>query len=79
MTDAAKVEQTIHAFLERSKKGDVEFTRDTDLYEDGIGLDSLATAELSATLEDELGSDPFSAGDLPQTVGDIIDFYAAAG
>jgi hypothetical protein len=29
-------------------------------------------------LEDEFGSDPFSAeGDLPETVGDIVAFYAA--
>jgi acyl carrier protein len=73
--DAEQVEQAIRSYLVRVHKGDVAFTRDTDLYEDGLGLDSLATAELSATLEDELGSDPFSEGDLPQTVGDIIDFY----
>jgi acyl carrier protein len=38
-------------------------------------LDSLETAELSATLEDELGSDPFSQGDMPRTVGEVLDFY----
>jgi acyl carrier protein len=38
----------------------------------------LEAAELSAMLEDEFGSDPFSAGgDLPETVGDIVAFYAA--
>jgi acyl carrier protein len=78
MVDTAKVEATIREFLVRANKGDVEFTRDTQLYADGIGLDSLATAELSAVLEDELGSDPFSEGDMPQTVGDIYDFYAGA-
>ncbi|UMG91125.1 phosphopantetheine-binding protein [Nocardioides sp. TF02-7] len=46
--------------------------------EEGLGLDSLETAELSATLEDEFGSDPFSAGEMPETVGEIVAFYAAA-
>lgn len=75
MVDALKVEATIRDFLKRVKKGDVEFDRATPLYAGGIGLDSLATAELSAVLEDELGSDPFSQGDMPQTVGDILAFY----
>ena len=43
--------------------------------ESALNLDSLQTAELSATLEDELGSDPFSEGLLPETVGEIIEFY----
>ena len=46
--------------------------------DEGLGLDSLETAELSATLEDEFGSDPFSAGEMPETVGEIVAFYAAA-
>jgi acyl carrier protein len=50
------------------------------LYAGGLELDSLAAAELSAHLEDEFGSDPFSAAlaagnDLPETVGDIVAFY----
>jgi acyl carrier protein len=78
MVDIAKVEETIRDFLVRAKKGDMPFTRETQLYAEGIGLDSLATAELSAVLEDELGTDPFSEGDMPRTVGDIYDFYARA-
>ena len=36
-------------------------------------------AELSAMLEDELGTDPFSSGgDIPERVGDILAFYASA-
>jgi acyl carrier protein len=76
MIDAVTVEETIRQFLVRSKKGDLEFNRDTSLYEEGLGLDSLATAELSAALEDEIGTDPFSAGEMPETIGDILDFYA---
>ena len=33
--------------------------------------------ELSATLEDEHGSDPYSAGDMPETLADIQAFYAS--
>ncbi len=76
MSDAAAIEATIRNFLVRAKKADVEFGRHTSLYEEGLGLDSLATAELSATLEDDFGTDPFSAGEVPQTIGDILDFYA---
>lgn len=75
----AEVEQTIRTFLERANKLPGELSPQTSLYTDGIGLDSLETAELSATLEDEHGTDPFSSGPMPQTVGDILAFYAGAG
>ena len=53
---------------------------DLGLYAGGLELDSLAAAELSAHLEDEFGSDPFSAAlssadDMPETVGAIVAFY----
>jgi acyl carrier protein len=65
-------------FLGRTDKGAEGWTDETGLWGDGLGLDSLEAAELSAMLEDEFGSDPFSAeGDLPETVGDIVAFYAA--
>jgi acyl carrier protein len=70
-----QVEDTIKGFLSRAKKRNKGIELDTSLYAEGIGLDSLETAELSAVLEDELGSDPFSEGELPETVGDILDFY----
>jgi acyl carrier protein len=60
-----------------------ELTDDLGLYAGGLELDSLHAAELSAQLEDQLGSDPFSAalmagGDMPETVGDIVAFYGVA-
>jgi acyl carrier protein len=68
----------IDDFLGRTDKGADGWSDDTGLWGDGLGLDSLEAAELSAMLEDEFGSDPFSAGgDLPETVGDIVAFYAA--
>ena len=76
MSDAAAIEATIRNFLVRSKKADIDFGQHTSLYEEGLGLDSLTTAALSATLEDDFGTDPFSAGEVPQTIGDILDFYA---
>ena len=76
MPDAEnKVERTIRSFLTRAKKKDKTIELDTSLYAEGIGLDSLETAELSAVLEDEFGTDPFSNGEMPETVGDIVAFY----
>jgi acyl carrier protein len=70
----AIAEEAIRKFLRRANKPD-DLNSDTSLFADGLGLDSLETAELSATLEDELGSDPFSQGDMPRTVGEVLDFY----
>ena len=77
MAEMTRAEETFRSFLVRVEK-DVEFDRETPLYADGIGLDSLQTAELSAVLEDELGRDPFSSETMPQTVGDILDFFDTA-
>ena len=77
MADTAQIEGVIRDFLRRSKKSD-DIDRDTVLFAGGLGLDSLATAELSVVLEDELGFDPFSEGQMPQTIGQILDFYTAA-
>jgi acyl carrier protein len=63
--------------IDKSYEG--ELTDATPLYGDGLELDSLDAAELSAWLEDELGSDPFSGdGEMPETVGDVVSFYEAA-
>jgi acyl carrier protein len=77
MGESQRVEDTVRSFLERMDK-ETSFDRTTPLYADGLGLDSLQTAELSAVLEDELGTDPFSSDTMPQTVGDIVTFYDAA-
>lgn len=72
--------EIIESLLERSEHdAAVPVTAEALLHGDeGLRLDSLETAELSAILEDELGSDPFGAGLLPETVGDIVAFYADA-
>ena len=51
----------------------------TLLHNNGIGLDSLDTAELSVLLEQEFGQDPYSRGVFPQTVGDIVTYYMQGG
>ena len=79
MTSVPAVEQSLTDFLARIKKLPDALGPELTLYADGIGLDSLETAELSALLEDEFGSDPFSAcEEMPQTVGDILSFYRTA-
>lgn len=71
-----RVEKTVTDFLVRVDKLVDGFDSTTSLYADGAGLDSLETAELSAVLEDEFGTDPFSADQMPETLGDIVGFYA---
>jgi acyl carrier protein len=75
-TDHSAVQHVIETFLERAQKTVGGFTASTGLWGEGLELDSLEAAELSATLEDAFGSDPFSsAEEMPQTVGDILAFY----
>jgi acyl carrier protein len=77
-TDLEKARIVIGDFLQRIDKGADGWNDDTELWGEGLGLDSLEAAELSAMLEDEFGTDPFSAGgDLPEKVGDVVAFYAA--
>ena len=76
-TDQEKARAVIGDFLQRVDKGADTWNDETELWGEGIGLDSLEAAELSAMLEDEFGTDPFSAGgDLPEKIGDVVAFYA---
>ena len=72
--DRTEVAPVIEAFLRRMKKA-TEFDDSTFLHGDGIGLDSLETAELSVMLEETFGVDPFQGEELPETVGEIYAFY----
>jgi acyl carrier protein len=76
-TSQQQAEQAVRAFVARVKPDVTELELDTPLYADGVGLDSLESAELSAVLEDELGTDPFTADEMPQTLRDILSFYDA--
>jgi acyl carrier protein len=64
----------LKSMLKRRKFSGKQVTVDAELYGD-LGLDSLEVAELSAVLEDELGSDPYTEGMEPRTVGEVIEFY----
>lgn len=76
MTDVqSSIVVMIQSLLERTDKGDLAVTMETLIHGDGLGLDSLETAELSAILEDEYGTDPFGAGQMPATVAEIVEFY----
>lgn len=78
MPDAEKtIRSTIDMLLERRGAAGLDVTAESRLSED-LGLDSLELAELSATLEEDLGSDPYSEGLVPVTVGELVGFYAAA-
>lgn len=75
-TNREMAREIISAFLARANKTREPLSDEINLYGGGLGLDSLETAELSALLEDDLGSDPFSADvDMPSTVGDVLAFY----
>jgi acyl carrier protein len=64
----------VKSLLKRRKAESLEVDLDADLYDD-LALDSLEVAELSAVLEDDLGSDPYSEGSTPRTIGEIVEFY----
>jgi len=74
VADSERVVSAVRKFLSRHRK-DETVELDTSLFADGIGLDSLETAELSVLLEDELGRDPFSEGADVESVADIVEFY----
>lgn len=78
-TQPAEVEKTVVDFLISVDKLPDGFTAHTSLYADGAGLDSLETAELSATLEDVHGTDPYAVGEMPESLDEILAFYRAAG
>jgi acyl carrier protein len=77
-TEQDNARAVINQFLQRANKGVDALTDDLGLWGNGLELDSLEAAELSAMLEDAFGTDPFSAGgEMPERVGDILAFYGA--
>ena len=78
MASPEQVEKIVREFVATTKPEAAGFASDASLYADGVGLDSLETAELSSLLEDEFGVAPFSAAErMPQTLADILAFYAS--
>ena len=66
--------KALKSLLERREEQVADVRLDSDLYDD-LMMDSLEVAEFSAELEDYLGSDPYSEGLMPTTVGEVIAFY----
>ena len=74
--DAEKtIVDSITMLVERRGETGFEIKPSSTLSEE-LGLDSLELAELSAALEDDLGRDPYSEGLIPETVGELVAFYA---
>lgn len=66
------------AELVRRRHGDGrEIGLDSDIFDD-LELDSLDVAELSALLEEEMGTDPYTEGIVPRSIRDVIAFYDSA-
>ena len=63
------VASTVRSFISKVKKRRKGVDLDASLYSEGIGLDSLDVAELSAVLEDEYGSIPSATGRCPKRSG----------
>ncbi|MGH7806324.1 MAG: hypothetical protein ACREQJ_18390 [Candidatus Binatia bacterium] len=61
--------------MERRKKPVPPLHDESALFTDGLNLDSLEMTELSAMLDAAYGRDPFSDGELPETVGEIVRYY----
>jgi acyl carrier protein len=80
LEQAPQAERTIVSAIEEllARRGvtGVEITPASTLSED-LGMDSLELSELSAALEDDLGSDPYTEGLIPETVGELVSFYKA--
>lgn len=70
--------EMIKTILKHQAMPEYDVTLSSELYDDGIGLDSLCVAELSAILEKTYGSDPYTSKEMPRTVGDIVNFYGDA-
>lgn len=66
----------IQSILELRSGDQTALDGTSNLYDD-LAMDSLEIAQLAALLEDEFGSDPYAAGFLPQTIGEIVHFYTA--
>jgi acyl carrier protein len=64
----------IQALIRRRSDEHIDVELESNLYED-LMFDSLEIAELSTSLEDHLGSDPYSIGIAPLTVGELAEFY----
>lgn len=78
MGNEARVLRVVRTLLERRKLPADALAPDTPLHRGGLGLDSLGAAELSVMLEMEFQTDPYTEGEVPRSVADIVRFYDRA-
>lgn len=77
METRKEIEEIIRSILQRKAVLITAPEESNSLYQDGIGLDSLDTAELSAALELRFGHDPYSQGRFVRTFGELLAYYRA--
>ena len=70
-----RVVTILQGLLARRDEPPAEVAPESALYTEGLNLDSLEVAEFSAVLEEEFGRDPFTDGELPKTLGDVLSYY----
>ncbi len=75
MSKEVEVIEMIKTILKNQAMLEAKVELSSGLYDDGIGLDSLCVAELSAMLEKAYGRDPYTSKIMPRTVNDIVNFY----
>ena len=73
----ATVEQAIRRVLSGRGRDAVDIGAGTDLAA-GLGLDSHGLVLVVSELIDVFERDPFAEGLIPETVGDLVEFYRAA-
>jgi acyl carrier protein len=72
----AMVFDTVRDLVRRRHGEDRDVGADSDLFDD-LELDSLDVAELSARLEEDYGTDPYTEGLTPRTIREVLAFYPA--
>lgn len=71
----AELVDLIRQILARHQLTIAEIQANDLLYRGSVGLDSLDLAELSVQLELRYGRDPFTAGQMVRTFGELARFY----
>ncbi len=75
MNKEAEIIEMIQTILKHQGLPEVEVSANSELYDEGIGMDSLCVAEFSSMLEKAYGKDPYTSKVLPNTVQEVISFY----
>lgn len=70
--------ETVRSLVHRRLGPTIQVQPSSDLF-DELGMDSLEVAELSAVLEENFGTDPYTEGLLARTPGEVLAFYRTAG